>query len=391
MAKRVFTKQITLTPLPNTESDTMARRGRPARLNEAQRLDLISIVTNKPMATLAELQRELQARTGVKAHGQTLQKALREAGVERVHGNSGVRVEVGDEGQARYGYTDAHRRLEPEQSYPSCLTNAEWVMIEDLFDNAGKRGTPPEYARRALVDACCYVVRTGCAWRMLPKEFPPWQNVYRTFRRWSEQGKFEQMHDRLRAGWREREGRQAEPTAAVLDAQSTRGSPQGGENGYDAGKKVKGRKRHLVVDTLGLLLAVSVTAASVQDRDGAHPVVASALSKYPSVQTLFVDGGYAGQCAQTVSQCHGIQVDVVRHPANRNVGRWTDARQADLFTVQADANGFVVLAKRWVVERTHAWNERARRLVMHHDRLADVAETWVWLTEARMLLRRLTT
>lgn len=148
---------------------------------------------------------------------------------------------------------------------------------------------PPKYPRRLLIDACCYVVRTGCAWRMLPKEFPAWQNVYRTFRRWVEQGKFEQMHDRLRSQWREREGREAAPTAAVLDAQSTRISPQGGERGYDAGKKVKGRKRHLVVDTLGLLLAVSVTAASVQDRDGAHPVVASTMAKYPSVETLFVD------------------------------------------------------------------------------------------------------
>lgn len=199
------------------------------------------------------------------------------------------------------------------------------------------------------------------------------------------------MHDRLRARWRVREGRAAEPTAAVLDAQATRGSAQGGENGYDAGKKVKGRKRHLVVDTMGLLLAVSVTAASIQDRDGAHPVVAAAMAKYPSVRTLYVDGGYAGQCAQTVSQCHGIEVNVVRHPASRKVGRWADSRQADLFELQADAKGFVVLAKRWVVERTHAWNERARRLVMHHDRLASVAEAWVWLTEARLLLRRLTT
>ena len=226
---------------------------------------------------------------------------------------------------------------------------------------------------------------------MLPKEFPAWQNVYRTFRRWVEQGKFEQVHDRLRGLWREREGREVAPTAAVLDAQSTRISPQGGESGYDAGKKVKGRKRHLVVDTLGLLLAVSVTAASVQGSDGAHPVVASTMAKYPSVETLFVDSGYAGQCAQTVSQCHGVQVEVVRHPANKNVGRWVHPDQPDLFTVQADASGFVVLAKRWVVERTHAWNERARRLVMHHDRLSIVSETWVWLTEARLLMRRLTT
>jgi len=117
-------------------------------------------------------------------------------------------------------------------------------------------------------------------------------------------------------------GKAEQSPAAVVDAQSTRGSPQGGESGYDAGKKVKGRKRHLVVDTLGLLLAVSVTAASVQDRDAAHPVVRASINKYPSIQTLFADSGYAGACAQTISQCHGIRVQVVRHPANKNVGRW---------------------------------------------------------------------
>lgn len=369
----------------------MRRRGRPCRLTAEHQEHLKSIVADNPMITLEELRSELQRGTGLEAHAQTIRKSLEAAGIKRTRGSESVRIVVPDKGAPRYGYTDAHRRQEPEQTYPSCLTDAEWSLVEDLFNNEGRRGTPPRYSRRKLVDACCYVVRTGCAWRMLPKEFPAWQNVYRTFRRWSEQGKFERMHDRLRACWREREKHETQPTAAVLDAQSTRGSPQGGGSGYDAGKKVKGRKRHLVVDTLGLLLAVSVTAASVQDRDGAHLVVASALSKYPSIQTLFVDSGYAGQCAQTLMQCHGLQVSVVRHPANRNVGRWTDTQQDDLFMARADAKGFVVLAKRWVVERTHAWNERARRLVMHHDRLNIVAEAWVWLTEARMLLRRMTT
>ena len=369
----------------------MSKRGRPPKLTAEHRATLVEIVESNPTATMAEIQQELLSRHGVKAHQQTIQKALQQAGFERKKASENARVNLSKPTEVRYGYTDAHRRIEPEQTYPSCLTDAEWALVEDLFDNTGNRGVPPKYERRSLVDACCYVVRTGCSWRMLPKEFPPWQNVYRTFRRWSEQGKFEQMHDRLRAQWREREGRATQPTAAVIDAQSNRGSPQGGGNGYDAGKKVKGRKRHLVVDTLGLLLAVSVTAASVQDRDGAHPVVASAMQKYPTIERLFADSGYAGQCAQTVSQCHGIQVQVVRHPANKNVGRWTHPDQGDLFTVQADANGFVVLAKRWVVERTHAWNERARRLVMHHDRLSSVAEAWVWLTEARRLLRRLTT
>ena len=118
--------------------------------------------------------------------------------------------------------------------------------------------------------------------------------------------------------------------------------------------------------------------------------MASTMAKYPSVATRFIDSGYTGQCAQTVSQCHDIHVEVVRHPANERAGRWHSPDQGDLFTVQAYAKGFVVLAKRWVVERTQAWNERARRLVMHHDRLPRVAEAWVWLTEAQMLLRRLT-
>lgn len=369
----------------------MAKRGRPPKLNTEHRALLVAIVESNPTATMAEIQQELARRSGIKANRQTIDKGLREAGFERKATSESVQVEASEAVEARYGYTEAHRRLEPEQTYPSCLTDAEWALVEDLFDNTGNRGVPPQYSRRVLVDACCYVVRTGCAWRMLPKGFPAWQNVYRTFRRWSEQGRFEQMHDRLRAQWREREGRRAEPTAAVIDAQSTRGSPQGGDTGYGAGKKVKGRKRHLVVDTLGLLLAVSVTAASVQDRQGAHSVMAAAMKKYPSIEVLFADSGYAGQCAQTVSQCHDIPVQVVRHPANKNVGRWTHPEQGDLFTVKSDDKGFVVLAKRWVVERTHAWNERARRLVMHHDRLANVAEAWVWLTEGRMLLRQLTT
>ncbi|MCP5320951.1 MAG: IS5 family transposase [Pseudomonadales bacterium] len=369
----------------------MSTLGRPLKLSDEDRAILVGLVQVNPLATNDELIALLESRTGIKIHRDTLQRHLRAAGVERRQNAVAVEVQRNEETKRRYGYTDAHRRLVPEQTYPSCLTDAEWALVQDIFENDGGRGTPAQYPRRLLVDACCYVVRTGGSWRMLPKEFPAWQNVYRTFRRWSVRGKFEQMHDRLRAQWRERQGRDVSPTAAVLDAQSTRSSPQGGETGYDAGKKIKGRKRHLVVDTLGLVLAVSVSAASVQDRDGAHPVIAATMAKYPSIKTLFVDGGYAGKCAQTVSQCHNVHVDVVRHPANKNVGRWTQADQPDLFTVQADAKGFVVLAKRWVVERTHAWNERARRLVMHHDRLAGVSEAWVWLTEARMLLRRLTT
>lgn len=211
------------------------------------------------------------------------------------------------------------------------------------------------------------MVRTGCSWRLLPKDFPHWTIVFKTFRRWTDSQKFEAMHDRLRAMWRDRAEREVGPSAAVLDSQSVKTSPQGGPKGYDAGKKVKGRKRHILVDSLGLILALLILPANVQDRDAAAPVIATGIEKYPSIQKLF---------------------DVVRHPANDSVGRWQDERQQALFPV---TKGFVVHPKRWVVERTHACNDRSRRLAKDHDRRLDVAESWIWLTEARLPVRRLTT
>lgn len=366
----------------------MAELGRPNKIGAEHLQVLQEFVQVNPTATLAEIRAHLISHCGISAHEQTIVKALRQAGIMRLKGRPAVDRELPRDKPKRYGYNEGHRLQLPEQSYPSSLTDQEWALVHDLFE--GHQGVPPELPRRLLLDACCYVVRTGCSWRQLPREFGRWQNVYRTFRRWSEQGKFEAMHDRLRQQWRQRQGKCEQPSAAVLDSQSTRISPQGGQSGFDAGKKVKGRKRHLIVDTLGLLLAVSVTAASVQDRDGAHPVVAAAMHKYPAIETVFVDSAYAGQCAQTISQLEGARVQVVRHPANKNVGRWSMEGQQDMFMTQPAKQGFVVLAKRWVVERTHAWNEKARRLIMHHDRLGSVSEAWVWLTEARLLMRRLT-
>jgi transposase len=211
--------------------------------------------------------------------------------------------------------------------------------------------------------------------------------VYKTFRRWTDAKKFEAMHDRLRAMWRERVERHVGPSAAVLDSQSVKISAQGGPKGYDAGKKVKGRKRHLLVDTLGLILALAILPANIQDRDAAEPVVAKGVAKYPSIQKIFVDGAYGGVCKSNIELVHKIEVEVVRHPANNTVGRWEAPGQQMLFPVR---NGFVVLPKRWVVERTHAWNDGSRRLAKEYDRRIDVSESWVWLTEARLLVRRLT-
>ena len=366
-----------------TRTEAKGKGGRPPKLGQDELAQLRAIALAHPTDTVDELTARLRQEVGVDACSHTVRKGLLAAGLVRERPLRKVASEAApaEEKPSRYGYTTAHRDPGDAGRYPSGLTDAEWALVGDLFDTKG-RGQPPKYPRRQMVDACAYVVRSGCSWRMLPKSFPPWVAVYATFRRWAQQKKFEAMYDRLRAMWREREQRAVEPTAAVLDSQSVKTSPQGGPKGFDAGKKVKGRKRHILVDTLGLLLVVAIQPANIQDRDGAAPVVDAGVEKYPSLRKLYVDGGYTGGCAWDLRH----RVNVVRHPANRNVGTWHEAQQS-LF---APTTGFVVLPKRWVVERTNAWNDRPRRLNKDHDRRTDVSEAWIWFAEARMLARRVT-
>lgn len=362
--------------------------GRPSALNSEHIAALHEIVSEHAQASLAEIASELDRRCGVHVCEATIRRALRAEGIVRLKAKRRVSP-TADKGPKRYGYTAAHRR-EDVPFYSTNLTDAEWDLVADLFERApGQRGTPVHYSRRELVNACSYVLRTGCAWRLLPTTFPPWQAVYKTFVRWVAAGVFEQMQDRLRQQWRTRMGHASEPTAAVIDAQSNRSSPQGGESGFDGGKKVKGRKRNLVVDTMGLVIALTVTAASVQDRDAAAAVVEQACSKAPRLEKLYTDGAYAGKCARAIEQQHHIRVEVIRRPGNGTTGTLQDAAQGTVAAVEVSP-GFVVLPKRWVVERTHAWTERWRRTVMHHDRKLAVSAAWVWLAEARMLLSRLT-
>jgi transposase len=361
--------------------------GRPPALKPEHITALHDIVAERAQASLQEIVDELYCRCGVRVCEATVRRALRAQGIVRLKPTRRVYV-TASKGAKRYGYTAAHRR-EDVPAYSTNLTDAEWELVADLFERApGQRGAPAHYSRRELVNACSYVLRTGCAWRLLPTTFPPWQAVYKTFARWAEAGVFEQMQDRLRQQWHSRMGRSNEPTAAVIDAQSNRASPQGGESGFDAAKKVKGRKRNLVVDTMGLVIALTVTAASVQDRDAAAAVVAQACSKAPGLEKLYTDGAYGGKCARDIEQLHHIRVEVVRRPGNGTTGTLHHPEQASMPTAEINA-GFVVLPKRWVVERTHAWIERWRRTVMHHDRNLDISAAWVWLAEARILLNRL--
>lgn len=365
----------------------MARTGRPPTIPQDEYGALREVVRSNPEATLSELAIAWGEHMGRTAPSTvTLRGALRAAGLRRIRPPAQALRAKTQQSGTRYGYNDKHRPAKQAGSVlTGALTDAEWELAQDLFETAaGSRGRPAIYSRRNLVDACCYVLRTGSSWRNLPAQvYPPWQSVQKAFVRWARQGKFEMLHERLRQQWRLRVERAAQPSEAIIDSQSNRGSAQGGTLGFDAGKKVHGRKRHLIVDTLGLLLAVVITSAAVQDRDAAIPALAQACKRTAgSIKLLWADSAYAGSCAQELERAHGVQVQIVRHTAR---ARWNDMQQS----LWADEQPAVIAKKRWVVERTHAWLERNRRLVMHHDRKPFYAAAWVWLAQARMLLGRM--
>lgn len=272
---------------------------------------------------------------------------------------------------------DGPRRVQHRhRRYPTDMTDAEWLLVAPLLPVPAAAtpvgGRPEAHHRRVVVDAIRYVVDNGCKWRALPTDFPPWQTVYGFFARWARAGVVQRIQDELCRIARMRAGRLPYPRAAVLDSQSVRAAETVGRRsrGYDAGKKINGRKRHLVVDTNGLPLLVTVTPADVQDRDAARDVLLLLRRRHPLVRVIWADGAYAGTLIPWAQRLLRFTVTVVKK--------------------RVDQVGFVPLPRRWVVERTLSWLNRARRAVRDYDRLTahtEAALGWIAIT---LLTKRIT-
>jgi putative transposase len=252
--------------------------------------------------------------------------------------------------------------------YATCVNDFQWKLVQRFLPRPAKTGRPPANLRRVL-DAILYLVKTGCQWRMLPSDFPRWRTVYGHFQAWNQSGRLKKIHESLRSALRELAGRVPQASAGIIDSQTVRSDAHGGNVGYDAGKKTKGRKRFLCVDTLGYIVTVLIASADLPERAGAR-VLLEPILRSGNVAKIWADGGFSGPdlAAWAWATGNGTDLEIVRRGEN--------------------ASGFRVLPKRWVVERTFAWLVQNRRLVRDYEKSFQSAEAFVYLAAIRLMLNQ---
>ncbi len=275
---------------------------------------------------------------------------------------------MSDSHPGAFMWTPATRQkyTRPVSRYQSDITDAEWRVIEPLLPRASSKGRPRGWPPREIVNAIFYVMRSGCPWRLLPADLPPWSTVYRWFAAWRDRCVFEKINYALVIADRERVGREPSPSAAIIDSQSVKTTEAGGPRGYDAGKKINGRKRHALVDTDGRGLVLEPHSASIQDRDGGGPLLRASRALYPFIARVFADSGYNHE---RVASATNIAVEIVRKIA--------------------DQVGFIVLPRRWVVERFFAWINRNRRLAKDFEATIASARAFLYAAAVMLLVRRI--
>ena len=262
--------------------------------------------------------------------------------------------------------TTRQQHSRPVTRYQTDLTDAEWRVIAPHLPKPCATGRPREWPMREIINGIFYVMRAGCPWRLLPSDLPPWGTIYRWFAVWRDDGRFELINHALVMADRERVGRDASPSAAIIDSQSVKTTEAGGSRGYDAGKKINGRKRHALVDTDGRGLVLEPHPASVQDRDGGGALLSLSRRSFPFIERVFADSGYAGE---KVAKATSIAVEIVRK--------------------KPDQVGFAVNPRRWVVERFFAWIGRNRRLAKDFEATIDSARAFLYAASVMLLVRRI--
>jgi transposase len=269
-------------------------------------------------------------------------------------------------------WTDTTRAIHARSvlALPSDLTDAEWAVLQPHLPSASRVGRPRRWPLRRIVESILYLLRGGLPWRMLPPCFPPVSTVRRWFYLWRDNGLWLTLNHVLLMTWREAQGREASPSAGVIDSQSVKTTESGGPRGYDAGKKIKGRKRHILTDTDGNLVYAVVHAADIQDRDGAPIVLKAIVKRFPWLRHIFADGGYAG--------------DKLKQ-ALRRMGKWT----IEIIKRSDKVKGFEVLPRRWVVERTLAWLNRNRRLAKDFEQSIASEIAWIFIASTQLFTRRI--
>jgi putative transposase len=249
-------------------------------------------------------------------------------------------------------------------NYPTNVSNSQWQIISNFLDLERNR----KYELREIVNAILYLVKAGCQWRMLPADFPKWPIVYYYFSTWKKNGIWEDLHESLVEKIRKKQGKNEEPTVGIIDAQSVKSTLVSSQDkGFDAGKKIKGIKRHIIVDTLGLILAVVIQSASVQDRDGAVSVINKLMENWRRVIKIFADGGYAGKLIGKVKDMFKIELEIVKRD---------------------ELHTFKILPKRWIVERTFSWIDTNRRNSKNYERLNNTSVAMVHISAIRIMMNR---
>jgi len=285
------------------------------------------------------------------------------------------------------------------RTYPTDLSDDEWRCIGPHLPGPTGQGRPRLHGLRTILNAVFYVLKSGCPWRLLPKDFPPWKTVYDWFRRWRMDGTWERLNAELRERLRCRLGRDPNASAGIVDSQTTRTTSVGGkERGFDPAKKVEGRKRHLLVDTEGLVLEVKLHSARVPDEDGIRLLLESAHEHLVRLEHLWVDAGYRGRGRKWAEEELGVSVEVVRKPGKPLPEEVAKAWAEELAKEGKEVDwqrlmppkGFRVLPRRWVVERTFAWICHNRRMARDFERLCATGEAFVYAAMTRLMVRRLT-